>query len=210
MSEICITKKINFVAGHRVHSQNLPKSLGPNKCRFLHGHEYMLEIFITSDLDESGMVLDFTFFNYLNDFIQRFIDHKFILDINDPLFDSITGVTSKKIDSHFEIVEINNRLDWSKCLVHYTITEIDGKIELVSTDKEKSLFSKFNRYYEECNNEHKQSFIFVDFVTTAENLCNWFVKIFDRMKTIGLIPAKIQLSKIRLYETQKAYVELIL
>jgi len=30
------------------------------------------------------------------------------------------------------------------------------------------------------------------------------------MKTIGLIPAKIQLSKIRLYETQKAYVELIL
>ena len=197
MSKIRITKKINFVAGHRVHSQNLPKSLGPNKCRFLHGHEYMLEIFITSDLDESGMVLDFTFFNYLNDFIQRFIDHKFILDINDPLFDSITGVTS-------------NRLDWSKCLVYYTIAEIDGKIELVSTDKEKSLFSKFNRYYEEFNNEHKQSFIFVDFVPTAENLCNWFVKIFDRMKTIGLIPAKIQLSKIRLYETQKAYVELIL
>jgi 6-pyruvoyltetrahydropterin/6-carboxytetrahydropterin synthase len=196
MSEICITKKINFVAGHRVHSQNLPKSLGPNKCRFLHGHEYMLEIFITSDLDESGMVLDFTFFNYLNDFIQRFIDHKFILDINDPLFDSITGV--------------NNRLDWSRCLVYYTITEIDGKIELVSTDKEKSLFSKFNRYYEEFRDEHKQSFIFVDFVPTAENLCNWFVKIFDRMKTIGLIPAKIQLSKIRLYETQKAYVELIL
>jgi 6-pyruvoyltetrahydropterin/6-carboxytetrahydropterin synthase len=197
MSEILITKKINFVAGHRVHSQNLPKSLGPNKCRFLHGHEYMLELFITSDLDESGMVLDFTFFNYLNDFIQRFIDHKFILDINDPLFDSITGVT-------------NNRLDWSKCLVYYTITEMDGKIELVSTDKEKSLFAKFNGYYEEFNNEHKQSFIFVDFVPTAENLCNWFVKIFDRMKTIGLIPAKIQFSKIRLHETQKAYVELIL
>ena len=197
MSEINITKKINFVAGHRVHSQNLPKSLGPNKCRFLHGHEYMLELFITSDLDESGMVLDFTFFNYLNDFIQRFIDHRFILDINDPLFDSITGVTSKKTD-------------WSKCLVYYTITEIDGKIELVSTDKEKSLFSKFNRYCEEFNNEHKQSFIIVDFVPTAENLCNWFVKIFDRIKTIGLIPAKIQLRKIRLYETQKAYVELIL
>lgn len=196
MSEICITKRINFVAGHRVHSQNLPKSLGPNKCRFLHGHEYMLELFITSDLDESGMVLDFTFFNYLNDFIQRFIDHKFILDINDPLFDSITGVTSK--------------LDWSRCLVHCTITEIDGKIELVSTDKEKSLFSKFNGYCEGFSDEHKQSFIIVDFVPTAENLCNWFVKIFDRMKTIGLIPAKIQLSKIRLYETQKAYVELIL
>lgn len=196
MSGLHITKKINFVAGHRVHSQNLPKSLGPNKCRFLHGHEYMLELFITSDLDESGMVLDFTFFNYLNDFIQRFIDHKFILDINDPLFDSITGV--------------NNRLDWSRCLVYYTITEIDGKIELVSTDKEKFLFSKFNSYYAEFSNEHKQSFIFVDFVPTAENLCNWFVKIFDRMKTIGLIPAKIQLSKIRLYETQKAYVELIL
>jgi len=85
----------------------------------------MLELFITSDLDESGMVLDFTFFNYLNDFIQRFIDHKFILDINDPLFDSITGV---------------NGLDWSKCLVYCTITEIDGKIELVPTDEEQSLF----------------------------------------------------------------------
>ena len=192
-----ITKKINFVAGHRVHSQNLPKSLGPNKCRFLHGHEYMLELFITSDLDESGMVLDFTFFNYLNDFIQRFIDHRFILDKNDPLFEAITGVT-------------NNRLDWSKCLVYYTITAVDGKLELISTDKQKSLFSKFNEHYEEFNNEHKQSFIIVDFVPTAENLCNWFVKIFDRMKTIGLIPAKIQLSKIRLYETQKAYVELIL
>jgi 6-pyruvoyltetrahydropterin/6-carboxytetrahydropterin synthase len=198
MSEMLITKKINFVAGHRVHSQNLPKSLGPNKCRFLHGHEYVLELFITSDLDESGMVLDFAFFNYLNDFIQRFIDHKFILDINDPLFESITG-------------GINDRLDCrSKCLVYCTITEMNGKIELISTDKEKSLFSKFNRYYEEFDDEHKQSFIIVDFVPTAENLCNWFVKIFDRMKTIGLIPAKIQLSKIRLYETQKAYVELIL
>jgi 6-pyruvoyltetrahydropterin/6-carboxytetrahydropterin synthase len=198
MSEMLVTKKINFVAGHRVHSQNLPKSLGPNKCRFLHGHEYVLELFVTSDLDESGMVLDFTFFNYLNDFIQRFIDHRFILDINDPLFASITGV-------------INNRLDCrSKCLVHYTITEMDGKIELTSTDKEKSLFSTFNRYYREFNDEHKQSFIIVDFVPTAENLCYWFAKVFDRMKTIGLIPANIQLSKIRLHETQKAYVELIL
>jgi len=76
--------------------------------------------------------------------------------------------------------------------------------------KEKSLFSKFNRLYEEFTNEHKQSIIIVDFVPTAENLCNWFVKIFDRMKTIGLIPVKIQLSKIRFYEIQKAYVELIL
>ena len=72
------------------------------------------------------------------------------LDINDPLFESITGV-------------INNRLNCrSKCLVYYTITEMDGKLELISTDKEKSLFSKFNRYYEEFNNEHKQSFIIVD------------------------------------------------
>ena len=47
------SRKIDFDAGHRVIGHK-------NKCQYLHGHRYTLEITATAlELDELGMVVDF-------------------------------------------------------------------------------------------------------------------------------------------------------
>ncbi|NBU05839.1 MAG: 6-carboxy-5,6,7,8-tetrahydropterin synthase, partial [Sphingobacteriia bacterium] len=47
------SRKIDFDAGHRVIGHQ-------NKCQYLHGHRYSLEITATAlELDELGMVADF-------------------------------------------------------------------------------------------------------------------------------------------------------
>jgi 6-pyruvoyltetrahydropterin/6-carboxytetrahydropterin synthase len=189
MSKLQITKKINFVAGHRVHSQNLPKSLGPNKCRHLHGQEYVLEVFASRDLQSDGMVMDFTFFNHLNNFIQKHLDHKFILDINDPLFDMITGTS----------------LSDAK-LLYYTVDKTDEYLKI--TNQNNALFAKFSKFHPDNRNEFRESFVLVNFIPTAENLARWFIDVIERFKEVNIFPADLQVSKVRLYETQKAYVEL--
>lgn len=186
-----ITKKINFVMGHRVFTQNLPTELGKNKCRHLHGHEYVLEVFLTQNLQSDGMVLDFTYFNYLNDFIQKYIDHKFMLSIHDPLFESITGISLEK----------------SKLLSVSMCRDNESNICVSKEKSNTTLFYIFDNTYDENKNEHRESFILVDFVPTAENLGLFFKQVITSLKEIGKIPESIQVEKIRLYETMKAYVE---
>ena len=49
------SRKIDFDAGHRVIGHK-------NKCKYLHGHRYTLEITAAAlELDEIGMVADFGF-----------------------------------------------------------------------------------------------------------------------------------------------------
>lgn len=202
MSKIEVTKRINFVMGHRVHNQNLPCTLGPNKCRHLHGHEYVLELFLTKQMDNDDcMVLDFTFFNYLNDFVQKYLDHRFMIDINDPLFEEITGV-SKNSDNKLEFYFIgsNNHL-----VEKDTNRTFRGYYSLLrSNDKKMPDFIMF-----QSESEHKSSFVIVNFVPTAENLCKFFKDVYDKLSSnTGVYPSDVKVSKIRLYETQKAYCEL--
>ncbi|EER22473.1 queuosine biosynthesis protein QueD [Rickettsia tamurae subsp. buchneri] len=47
------TRRIEFDAGHRIIGHQ-------NKCQFLHGHRYVLEITIaTNETDKLGMIIDF-------------------------------------------------------------------------------------------------------------------------------------------------------
>ena len=72
------SRKIDFDAGHRVIGHK-------NKCQYLHGHRYSLEITATAlELDELGMVADFV---VLKKIMKTWIDtnfyHKIILHKND-------------------------------------------------------------------------------------------------------------------------------
>lgn len=201
MGKIEVTKKINFVMGHRVHNQNLPCTLGPNKCRHLHGHEYVLEVFLTKELEKDDcMVLDFTFFNYLNELVQSYLDHKFMIDYNDPLFEEITGVSK----------DSNTRLEFYYIGANGKLVESDGNRTfrgyeaIIREGKQVPDFIKF-----QSDSEHKSSFVIVNFVPTAENLCIFFKDIYNKLSSdTGVYPSDVRVSRIRLYETQKAYCEL--
>lgn len=101
-----ISKTFRFEAGHRVWKQNLThgrgaqftlgKEIPVNKCINLHGHSYVLEVYLGSDkLSEQEMVIDFYHVkNALKDLIDT-IDHSFIIDVNDPMYPELKAIAEK-------------------------------------------------------------------------------------------------------------------
>ena len=89
-----ITKQFECDYGHRVHNQSLNKEYSIDEClvcRHLHGHRMNVAITLSAEKLTDGMVTDFKHLNWFKDFIDTVVDHKFIIDINDPLFEVITG-----------------------------------------------------------------------------------------------------------------------
>ncbi len=101
-----ITKVFRFEAGHRVWKQNLTSGRGSeftreaevpqNKCVNLHGHGYVLEVTLSSNtLNEQDMVMDFYHVkNALKNLIDD-MDHSFIVDVKDPLYEDIKTLSEK-------------------------------------------------------------------------------------------------------------------
>ncbi|WP_347939342.1 6-pyruvoyl trahydropterin synthase family protein [Rickettsia oklahomensis] len=62
------TRRIEFDSGHRIIGHQ-------NKCQFLHGHRYVLEITIAANkTDKLGMVIDFSL---IKDLVKKWIDENF-------------------------------------------------------------------------------------------------------------------------------------
>jgi 6-pyruvoyltetrahydropterin/6-carboxytetrahydropterin synthase len=75
-----VTKTIEFSYGHRLLEHE-------GKCRFLHGHNGMIEIDIESHvLDRLGMVIDFGRINELvKTWVNDNLDHRMLLNREDPM-----------------------------------------------------------------------------------------------------------------------------
>ena len=103
-----ISKEFDFCYGHRVWSQSLNVEFSLDSClmcRHLHGHQGKVIVYLKSDTLKSGMVTDFKHLNWFKKFLDDVIDHKFIIDINDPLFATLLPNIDKKdlilpLDTH--------------------------------------------------------------------------------------------------------------
>jgi 6-pyruvoyltetrahydropterin/6-carboxytetrahydropterin synthase len=75
-----VTKTLEFSYGHRLLNHN-------GKCRYLHGHNGMLEVDIDAEsLDAMGMVIDFTEVNeVVKTWVNDNLDHRMLLCAADPL-----------------------------------------------------------------------------------------------------------------------------
>ena len=60
--------------------------IGCLACRHLHGHQGKIIVFLQSNELKNGMVTDFHHLNWFKLFLDNTLDHKFIIDIHDPLF----------------------------------------------------------------------------------------------------------------------------
>lgn len=91
-----IDKEFHFEMGHRVWAQKLDRpdlSIETEcACKHLHGHSYVIKVFLgANDLDQSAMVTDFKNLNFMKEFVDNVLDHRFMIDVNDPNFKLITG-----------------------------------------------------------------------------------------------------------------------
>ncbi len=80
-----VTKTIEFCYGHRLLEHN-------GKCRYLHGHNALLEVDIESDsLDGLGMVIDFgEVRDLVKGWIDANLDHRMLLCRRDPVASVLT------------------------------------------------------------------------------------------------------------------------
>ena len=80
-----VTKTIEFCYGHRLLDYD-------GKCRYLHGHNALLEVDIESDsLDGLGMVIDFgDVRDLVKGWIDANLDHRMLLCRRDPIASVLT------------------------------------------------------------------------------------------------------------------------
>ena len=161
-----ISKQFDFCYGHRVWSQELNKEYALDDClmcRHLHGHQGKIIVHLESDKLQNGMVTDFKHLNWFKKFLDDTIDHKFIIDINDPLFDTL--------------------------LPHYKDNKVFHTMEQDFMIPDLSILEGEPVHIQELY----EGYIIVDFVPTSENLSSWLLKIVQKkMAKIGVTVSHLE------------------
>jgi 6-pyruvoyltetrahydropterin/6-carboxytetrahydropterin synthase len=176
-----ISKQFNFAYGHRVYTQKLEKEFALNRecvCRHLHGHEAEVHVHLVGDeLDKQGMVTDFLHLSWLKKFFDETVDHKFILDKNDPLYTKLLN------DSDWGLPEL------TEVLVPNT-DHVAGSV----IDMERL------RTHSSAEREYFESFFIVDFIPTSEGLSKW---VYD-LTTPKMASLGVKVGEVEWWETPKS------
>jgi len=190
-----IDKSFSFCYGHRVHNQRLDTKFTESgdaclACRHLHGHEGLVKVFLEeskdgSNIKDTGMVTDFKHLGWFKNFLDDVLDHKFIMDLQDPLF-SIEFSLCKSLTNEINIIKMNEGYfipDLTE------IRKILDESDILEARKD-AIFEKY------------EGAIFVDFVPTSENLSAWLLKIVqEKMKNLK----NVRVKAIEYWETPKSH-----
>lgn len=155
MSKWVIDKTFEFCYGHRVWTQKLNGKFAADlkcACRHLHGHEGKMQVYLTGDkLDNTSMVTDFRHLEWLKKWINENIDHQFILDMADPLYDQMVGYSRARIPVY----------------VPDTNYVAGYKLDLDDLPPDSPEY------------EYYDGFLIVTFVPTSEKLSEWMAELVD-------------------------------
>lgn len=196
-----IDKSFNFCYGHRVHNQRLNTNFTTQgdaclACRHLHGHEGLVKIFLEetfspdadeiSNVEKTGMVTDFKHLGFMKDFIDGTLDHKFIMDIQDPLFKSEFPLLCT--DEMFVKMEQGHMLP--------NLTAIRNHCDLLIKDgtPENEAQALYEKY---------EGLVVVNFVPTSENLSGWLLRV-AQMKIDGNLQG-VRVKAVEYWETPKSH-----
>ncbi len=190
-----IDKQFDFCFGHRVWSQELNTKYsldGCLACRHLHGHQGKVKLFLGANDLNKGMVTDFKHTNIFKKWLDDIMDHKFIIDINDPLFENLAGNILLTTDNNLPwyenlMVDYNSEYDYARPDLDH-ITDILSKLNISDAQKQ-ALFEKY------------EGLIIVNFVPTSENLCKWWYEVANKMLN-GL---GIDVVAVEYWETPKSH-----
>jgi 6-pyruvoyltetrahydropterin/6-carboxytetrahydropterin synthase len=203
-----IDKTINFCYGHRVWTQELEDDFcaeGDNqtKCKHLHGHEGSVRIFLESETLDNGFVTDFKHLGWLKDFIDSYIDHKFIVDVNDPAAHRIIGGDIVERDFVIDTGPPHNERGVTKrtCLqlgdVLVPLSRVNIPLRPTMCDRAEPTVGLYVKPEENPLGGYQKDvvdgFLFIDFVPTSENLAKWLYDIVDeKMKEIDVVTSHIE------------------
>ena len=181
MQKWIIDKQFDFCYGHRVWSQELNQDYSLDAClvcRHLHGHQGKIKIFLEAYKLQSGMVTDFKHLNWFKVWLDSVLDHKFIIDRNDPLFFDLMSHYSHKGAMNEELFFYHDEGYWTP------------RLEVVKDEID-------------AINEKYGGMVVVDFVPTSENLTGWIMGIVQKK----MKPLDIKVHSVQFWETPKSHCE---
>ncbi len=191
-----IDKQFDFCFGHRVWSQALDTKYsldGCLACRHLHGHQGKVKLFLGANGLQKGMVTDFKHTNIFKKWLDDIMDHKFIIDMNDPLFPHECG----ELLNEGEIILICDALSYNEDYNYWTpnmeYLESLGSAMIQDMEYSPEMVQAINEKYE--------GLVIVDFVPTSENLCKWWYEVANKMLN-GL---GIDVVAVEYWETPKSH-----
>lgn len=174
-----IAKEFHFEYGHRVWTQELDAALSLGAecaCRHLHGHSGVMKLFLVGENLRQDMVFDFKNLEFMKKFVDSILDHKMILDINDPY-------TKDKFIS----LAVNQNTDLELHPEGYY------KINKAACEMWKSGPWPHRK-------EIAEGLVFVDFVPTSERICEWLYYIAQEKLT----PHGVKVARVQFFETKKS------
>ncbi len=228
-----IDKQFSFCYGHRVWSQKLVGEFCETgdhncKCRFLHGHEGLVHVFLEANDLERGMVTDFKHLGWLKNFLDDNLDHKFIIDRNDPFFEKIingkisaiqTAIPDVKNPTQYtitwvDVLRIKNMDTATLIPAPYYPYSDNSTFATVPLKPEEYLMLQNVYSGSECigtkidtsknvegpEKEFYDGFFIVNFVPTSENLSRWLFYIVQAK----MAQLNVKVSKVDWFETPKS------
>lgn len=197
-----IDKQFDFCYGHRVWSQKLEEEfceLGDycTKCRHLHGHQGEIHVFLEGPELERGMVTDFKHLGWFKNFIDDQLDHKFIIDLDDPWFVQILNAKP-----NFEKGMLKN-LTAVQALNTKEGRELKAIPVYVPNTEHLAGYSLDVSELSGPEQEFYEGFFLVNFLPTSENLTKWmFDAVVAKMSRLN-----VTVTKVTLNETPKSRAE---
>jgi len=180
-----IDKQFSACYGHRVWSQKLNADFTEKgdvscKCRHIHGHEGLIHVFLEADeIDERGMICDFKELGWFKEFVDNVIDHKFIIDYNDPIFNELV-VSAFARASKLEFNNLSQQFFLENHTIAQTVPGVDNLVAGYNIDV--SSLEKGTSQYEVL-----EGYFIVDFIPTSENLSRWVYNIVNaKMSLLGV------------------------
>lgn len=76
MKERIISKEFHFSSAHQLYG--LPDT---HPCSRLHGHNYVLKVFLKGPVNEIGFVQDYRELDKIKKYVDEVLDHKFLNDV---------------------------------------------------------------------------------------------------------------------------------
>ena len=169
-----IDKSFDYCYGHRVWSQTLDPKYSLDSClacRHLHGHQGKVKLFLGANNLKHGMVTDFKHTNIFKKWLDDTLDHKFIIDMNDPLFEDLAGdlCLSEKNKRTFDDLMVTVNTEYN-----FAIPDLEQLMALnvwdeLRDDQKQAIFEKY------------EGIIIVDFIPTSENICKFIYEVANKM-----------------------------
>lgn len=171
-----------FDYGHNVWVQDLDEVLSCGskpKCLHRHGHRGKVIAYLTADelsAASENMVIDFNDMKIMTKWIDDTLDHKYLVDINDP--------ANSDTFHHFWNGTENNMHD-------VLILQEEGNWIIDPIVYENMTQPMIDKY---------SSYVILNFVPTSENLSKWMYEVMSmKMASVG-----VKVHKIEWYETPKS------